>query len=337
MSAARDQELAGRLELLVAAGGVASQVRCLDLRRLGGGNARRAYAFDVSWIEDGVARNRACVLLCRPEPGQVEANEAGEFAALRSVWAAGGVPVPQPLWLDAQGEVLGMPGIVLERLPGQGGGVAELLKPGAPHTQGLMLQLASAIAALHRIDWSVKAPPAPMPRDAMAHLHAELADWERRFREVRMEPLPALASVFGWLRRHLVAPRRLVWVHGDCRPGNFLHEEGRLTALLDWELSHWGDPVEDLAWAYRPMWSPEAFLPLEDFVAAYEQASHMPVDRGRLAWYRIYSEARLAVISLTAARMYFDGRTQNLRHAARTSMVGACLRAALTWIEEASS
>jgi aminoglycoside phosphotransferase (APT) family kinase protein len=329
-----DAELARRLERLVAAESRVTDVRCENLQRLGGGNARHAYALEMVWSADDEQRQASCVLLCRSEAGQLEANEAGEFAALRAVWAAQVAQVPQPLWLDAEGRTLGMPGIVLARLPGRGGGVAELLKPGAPHTRGLMLQLAGEVAALHAIDWSRHQPPSPVPDNAEQHLHAEVGKWERRFVEVRMEPLPALAYIFSWLRRNLRAPPALTWVHGDCRPGNFLHLEGRITGLLDWELSHWGDPLEDLAWAYRPLWSPEAFLPMAEFVQAYQQAAGAPVDTSRLAWNRVFAEAKHSVISLTGARAYFDGHTQNLRHASRTSMIPACVRAALRWIDE---
>ncbi len=44
-------------------------------------------------------------------------------------------------------------------------------------------------------------------------------------------------------------------VHGDYRSGNFLHDgEGRILAVLDWEMAHIGDPLEDLGWALDPLW-----------------------------------------------------------------------------------
>ena len=43
-------------------------------------------------------------------------------------------------------------------------------------------------------------------------------------------------------------------VHGDYRLGNFLERDGRITAILDWELVHLGDPVEDLDWAFLPQY-----------------------------------------------------------------------------------
>jgi len=37
-------------------------------------------------------------------------------------------------------------------------------------------------------------------------------------------------------------------LHGDVGPGNFMVHEGKLSAVLDWELAHAGDVHEDLAW-----------------------------------------------------------------------------------------
>ena len=56
-------------------------------------------------------------------------------------------------------------------------------------------------------------------------------------------------------------------VHGDFRFGNVLYDDTRVTAMLDWEMVHLGDPLEDLAWAYRTRWSLEQFVPLDEFVA----------------------------------------------------------------------
>jgi aminoglycoside phosphotransferase (APT) family kinase protein len=105
--------------------------------------------------------------------------------------------------------------------------------------------------------------------------------------------------------------------------------------LLDWELAHVGDPAEDIAWMYRRLWSPQAFLPLDSALRLYAQAGGTGIAPERLLWYRVFSEARLATISLTAVRRFMDGHTGNLRHAGRVSMVNECLLAAIRWIEEA--
>jgi hypothetical protein len=62
-----------------------------------------------------------------------------------------------------------------------------------------------------------------------------------------------------------------VLVHGDSGPGNFLHDGHHLTGVLDWELSDWGDPMDDLAW----WWFRETLHPVRTDLAS---------------WYRRYAE-----------------------------------------------
>ena len=114
---------------------------------------------------------------------------------------------------------------------------------------------------------------------------------------------------------HIILSRAL---HGK----NF----GPSTALLDWEMTHLGDPIEDLGWVYRELWSPRRSLPFEDFLSAYEAEAGTSVDRGSLRWYQAFAEVKHSVISLTGARSFHDGLTLNLRHADRGATVAAFLR-----------
>jgi aminoglycoside phosphotransferase (APT) family kinase protein len=114
-------------------------------------------------------------------------------------------------------------------------------------------------------------------------------------------------------------------VHGDLRVGNFLAVDGRVTALLDWEMAHLGDPLEDLAWTYRSLWSPERQLPYADFLARYEARSGRAVDHQVLRYYRMFNEIKHSVISLTAACAFHEGRTSNLRFADRNTTLAPFL------------
>lgn len=196
-----------------------------------------------------------------------------------------------------------------------------------------MEQLLRIGADLHPLDWRAAGlgfladgAPEEAPR-------REVARWEAQFQHNRMEPHPILCSVFDWLHRNLPAPARLSIVHGDFRIGNFLHRNGRIERLLDWEMVHLGDPLEDVAWLYRRLWSPEAFLPLDEAVAVYAAAAGGAVDPADLLYYRVFSEAKFAAISMTAARSYADGRTENLRLAGRMFVVPDCLERCLDWMD----
>ncbi|GHH36644.1 phosphotransferase family protein [Streptomyces candidus] len=64
-----------------------------------------------------------------------------------------------------------------------------------------------------------------------------------------------------------------VLVHGDFGPNNLLltGDASRVTAVLDWEWAHWGDPVEDLAWCEWIVRThhPEDVSALDGFFEAY--------------------------------------------------------------------
>lgn len=272
------------------------------------------------------------MLLARTEAGQLEVDTRHEFETLVAL-AGTGVPAPEVLWLDETGDILGMPGFIARRAPGKAG-IVDLLKPDSTVTASLVEQLTGIAATLHGLDVQRLNLPAAMRQDVQDAPARELAYWESRFLANRMEPLPAAASVFGWLRRNLPPVDRVSLVHGDLRLGNFLHENARITVLLDWEMAHLGDPLEDLAWLYRELWSPEPFLPLQRCAELYAQASGHPVEPRRLAYYRIFSEMKFVVISLSAARVFMDGQTDNLRLAGRAGAVRDCVLRSLRWIDE---
>ena len=322
----------GLAALITAQQAGARDVSVTNIRPLSGGNTRSAWSFDVAWVDGSGAHQEECVLLGRVAAGQLEVDAQREFDTLAALDGRA-LPVPRALWLDVSGEHLGMPGLVMTRAAGRTE-IAALLRPESTASRSLAEQLVQVAAQLHSLDWQLLTPRPSTPAQPQEATGLLLQHWADQFARHRMEPVPALASVFGWLGRNLRAPDRLALVHGDLRFGNFLHEGGKLTALLDWELAHVGDPLEDLAWCYRPLWSPEQFLAWEEAVSLYEAATGSAVDRRRLAWWRIFSEAKFAVISLTAARNYMEGRTDNLRLAGRASKVPECLRLSLQWIGE---
>lgn len=75
----------------------------------------------------------------------------------------------------------------------------------------------------------------------------DLAVWEAAARSLP-EPNPLLDYAFDVLVRHRDdIPAEAVFCHGDAGPGNYLHDGGRVTGLIDWEMAHTGDPHDDLA------------------------------------------------------------------------------------------
>jgi aminoglycoside phosphotransferase (APT) family kinase protein len=236
------------------------------------------------------------------------------------------------LWIDTTGDSLGSPTLIMERIRGTSNIKALLAPEPAATNRAIAAELAGAAAKLHAVDWrgknlgSLKAPSAENAA------REQVITWENLFLKNRMEPLPAMVAAFRWLKENAPKAERIVLLHGDFRFGNFLYEGATITALLDWEMAHLGDPMEDLAWAYRPLWSPARHLALEDFAALYTRHSGIPAPAETLRFYRLFSEIKHAVISLNAARAFADGKANALRMSDRMTMVPGLLKQFQDWV-----
>lgn len=304
----------------------APDLRIDDLTPVSGGNARKAWSFDL--VRDG-RPSQPCIMLMQAGAGQLESDLAAEFKVIAAL-AGSDVPAPQALWIEADGASLGAPTIIMERVTG----VTDILALRAPEpadrNRAIALAFAEAAAKLHAVDArSLGFLGNPTRETAAAE---QIAFWESLYLKHRMEPHPAIAFAFHWLKTHQPVAERISLVHGDYRFGNFLYEGSRITALLDWEMAHLGDPVEDIAWAYRSLWTPEMHLSLNDFIAHYTAAGGVDVRSETLLFYRLFGEVKHAVISLTAARSFTDGRTNNLRLADRMTLALPCIKQFLDWL-----
>ena len=111
-------------------------------------------------------------------------------------------------------------------------------------------------------------------------------------------------------------------MHGDFRLGNLLVDGSRLSGVLDWELAHAGDPLEDLGWLCVRAWRfgrpdrPAAGLgSREELAAAYESAAGAAVDRDALAWWELLGNLRWGIICVQQAFAHLSGSIQSLEHA----------------------
>jgi aminoglycoside phosphotransferase (APT) family kinase protein len=184
----------------------------------------------------------------------------------------------------------------------------------------LTSQLGGILAKIHTIP--LEAPglselPAP-PDGASAAAH-ELERHEQIFRALAPEPHPAFELAFRWLRVHVPPPgERRTLVHGDYRMGNVLFDETGARLILDWELAHAGDPMEDLAWMSVRSWRFGGDKPVggigerEEFFAAYEEAGGAKVDPERVRFWEIFGNLRWGIICIGQARTYLDGRSNSV-------------------------
>jgi len=125
--------------------------------------------------------------------------------------------------------------------------------------------------------------------------------------------------VLVWLLANKPMPRPVSLVHGDFRTGNYLVENGRLTGILDWEFSHWGDPREDLGWFCARCWrfgndrlAAGGVAARADLLDGYNAASDAPVAERELAFWEILGAARWATIALLQGQRFLTGGERSL-------------------------
>jgi Phosphotransferase enzyme family len=132
-------------------------------------------------------------------------------------------------------------------------------------------------------------------------VHSELDEWDSVIAERGGEPDPALAFTLDWLRRNVpVYEGPVVLVQGDTGPGNFMYRGGRVVAVVDWELAHFGDPMDDIAWlSLRATQEPLPDFPQR--LREYEELSGNVIDEERVHYYQVMAEAKLQVMGHRAA------------------------------------
>jgi aminoglycoside phosphotransferase (APT) family kinase protein len=142
----------------------------------------------------------------------------------------------------------------------------------------------------------------------------ELDYWEIKLNENELVAEPVVRGALRHLRRNPPPePPKPAIVHGDYRSGNFLFTpNGQISAILDWEMCHIGDPFEDIAWAIDPMWPMTRHLPLAEGLAIWSAASGMMVDPAALDWWRLFGAFKASVLWLTAAKSFAEGRSKEM-------------------------
>lgn len=296
-----------------------------NLAALTGGASKEQYAFELAWTHQGERRNDRMVLRREPEESVVETNRQREFQLIAAVDKI--LPVPRTWWLDASGEELGRPAIIY-------GFVTGVQKPtsGSSGVTGMGIQFSAEqravlgpqfidyLARLHNFDRSgadlsaFDIPEVGTTQD----IDRQLNWWARVWEEDRAEAVPILTLAEQWLRANRVALDHCSLVHADYRTGNYLFDEDTLTftAILDWELGSFGDRHLDLAWVLLPTFCTPAedgsklassLFDREQFIADYEKASGLKVDRKRLLYYNVFAQWRAAVIILGSAVRTADG------------------------------
>lgn len=282
-----------------------------DLSRIPGGASRETYRFDAE--VDG--KRRGLILRRDPVGSLIDTERKLEFLAFRSFHGKG-LPVPEAVALEEEGAELERPFFIMGRIDGGKAQSPFSAPPYGEHAEAIGEQFFShlgAIAAADPADLPIaEAAPAP----ALDACWSQALDyWEGVIDADEEHPQMIVRAAIRRLRRNPPPPaQKLSVVHGDYRTGNFMHDgAGRIIALLDWEMAHIGDPLEDLGWAIEPLWSygeadrVSGMVPRETAIAIWERASGLKVDPAAFAWWELFASVKGAAIWISSAKEYRAG------------------------------
>jgi aminoglycoside phosphotransferase (APT) family kinase protein len=224
----------------------------------------------------------------------------------------------------AHGAGVTAPGIVtvLEESDGIGSGFVMRALPGTPDPRQILSmeqpdrilgEVARDLARIHSL--ACDQVPSDIPE---LDYREGIEGLCRQFEEAGGDR-PIIALGLRWLMDNVPERIEPVLNHGDYRLGNILCEDSHLTGVLDWELAHFGDPHEDLAFGCMPVWRfarydrPALGLgSLEDYFAAYQAESGRTVVPARFRFWSVYRTVWWALGCLRNARFWREGEDRML-------------------------
>lgn len=265
------------------------------LTRLSGGASRETWRFEA----DGEP-----LILQRQRAGDTRDMEV-EASVLRAA-AAAGVPVPHLL---ASGRFENGARYMIQSWVDGETIARKILRDDdfASARDSLVGQFATALAAVHSIP--VDDVPGLPTTDQVAQYRQSLDDLNAQLQQSH----PAFELAFRWLEANRPASARRTVVHGDFRLGNVMVGPEGLRAVLDWELAHIGDPMEDLGWLCVRAWRFGSDLPVagignyDALLAAYESATGSPADPEALLWWEVLGTVKWGIMCMLQASAHLLG------------------------------
>ena len=309
-------ELSIRLQTYLAPKLAAPDLVVSDLARIPGGASRETNRFRARYAKDGKSIERALILRRDPAASLIETDRTTEFRAYRAFHELG-LPVPEPIALELDAAALERPFFIMEEITDCAVGSILAPDPYGPHREKVGQQFWSVLGRIAKPDpGDIGLGDFDGARDRTTCWSHELARWEKVIDEDESEPQPIARAAIRWLRRNPPPPaQKISVVHGDYRTGNFLVDaKGDIRAILDWEMAHLGDPLEDLAWALDPLWShgdpahPAGTVARDRAIAIWEEASELRAEAQALAWWETFASLKGLAIWISAAREYAEGR-----------------------------
>ena len=287
-----------------------------DLKRLSGGASQEMWSFDAATPGGPVP------LVMRRAHGPATSGDQGSTkvsleteAKLLALAADAGVPVPRVRHVLDASDDLGT-GFMMERIEGET--IARKILRNEEYADArpkLARQCGEIVARIQSISTE--------NLDELGHAPASVQlDQYRAMYDNYDHPHPVFELAFKWLDDRMIDLPTTTLVHGDFRNGNMIIGPDGVRAILDWELAHIGDPMEDLSWISVNSWRFGSIdLPVggfglrEDLFAGYESAGGT-VDPERVRFWETLGSLKWGIMCMSMYFVYKTGFDRSVERAA---------------------
>jgi aminoglycoside phosphotransferase (APT) family kinase protein len=296
-----EARIAGGLDKLVAK--IVPGAALKGLQRLSGGATQETWRFEAV----SPAGRTTMILRRAPNGNRLSDESVGLDIEARLIAAARNRDVPVPLVKHVLTPADGLgSGFIMDFVEGETlGGRIVKSETFAAARRTLSRQCGEILAKVHCID------PAEFPSLRSSAPSELLQYWEDQYRSTQW-PRPVFVCAFRWLKEACPAPpARPCVVHGDFRNGNLIIGPDGIRAVLDWELAHIGDPMEDIGWLCVNSWRfgrmdkiVGGFGDLADLIAGYNQAGGASIRFESCKWWEVFGTLRWGVMCATMTRTF---------------------------------
>ncbi len=282
--------------------------------KLSGGASQETWTFEIVRPSGNIG---AILRRAPPGYGASPSRAAGldAEAVLMQLAYDAGLPSPRVLHVLKPEDELGT-GFIMQRIEGET--IARKIlrdEQFAGARPMLARQIGRIAAGIHALD------AAKLPRLRQMTSTKEIADLEREYRSFDW-PRPVFELALRWLRDHDPGPSdEVTLVHGDFRHGNLIIGPDGVRAVLDWELAHLGDPMEDLGWMCVNSWRfgeidkpVGGFGSREELFAGYAAAGRR-ADPGRVKFWEVMGTLRWGVMCCGMMQCFRIGPDHSMERA----------------------
>ena len=282
--------------------------------KLSGGASQETWSFDIVHPDGNIG---AILRRAPPGYGAAPSRAAGLAAEAQLMQLAyeAGVPSPRVLHVLQPRDKLGT-GFIMQRVEGETIARKILRDEKFASARPLLArQLGKVAAGIHGL------PLAKLPDLRRMTVAKEIAELERDYRGFEW-PRPVFELALRWVRDRDPGPSpEVTLVHGDFRHGNLIIGPEGLRAVLDWELAHTGDPMEDLGWICVNSWRfgeidkpVGGFGAREELFAGYESTGRR-VDPERVKFWEVMGTLRWGVMCCGMMQRFRSGPEQSIERA----------------------